>query len=167
MQMTGLQQPEAAAKDHTRDGQPKLPSTPRRPRPLQAQTNLQQLLPTLVGDQIPRKPYSCYKAGLQRCGGDPIRLIDVEDLQDTVPWDPAAATPRQPKQEETTRGAQALWTPAGAYGRHPSAESEDEAWGHARRRRTADTPMDSATPPTARRGQQLSSGADPPPEQGT
>ena len=47
----------------------------------------------------------------------------------------------------------------------PSTETEDEAWGHARRR-TADTPMDSATPPTARRGQQLSSGADPPPEEG-
>ena len=40
----------------------------------------------------------------------------------------------------------------------PSPESEDEAWGHARRRRTIDTPMDSATLPMTRRERDLSSG---------
>ena len=47
----------------------------------------------------------------------------------------------------------------------PDTESEDEAWGNERRRRTAATPMDSTTPPTARRGPGLSSG-EPPQQEG-
>ena len=51
--------------------------------------------------------------------GDPIRLVEVEDLQDTVPWEPPAAAPMQVVQEEAeeeegTRGEQTLWSRAGA-----------------------------------------------------
>ena len=155
------QQQPAATRDHKSGGARSHQNTgPQRPRPsLQAQTSIQQL----VGDQIPLAS-SCCRAGPQRSGA--TRLIDTGD---PVPWDPpaaeaqqepkaagAAVTTREPKPERMES-----WDTEDI----PDTESEDEAWRNERRRRTAATPMDSTTSPTARRGPGLSS-EEPPQQEG-
>ena len=108
------------------------PSKRRRTHPptIQAQPSPQKprpsrfwLMPILIGHQVPlsQKPSSC-KFGRQPRGG--------------VPHQGTGDTPRRTKPE----GFESWDTDE-----IPGTETEDEAWGHARRRRSADTMADTMT----------------------
>ena len=64
---------------------------------LRAQTLLQQLMPTLVGDQLPlaAEALQLLQSWTSALWGEPIRLTDSDDLEATIPWDPPPAEPLQ------------------------------------------------------------------------
>ena len=144
---------------------------------LRAQQLITQLMPTLVGDQVPLAAEALGQLQQWSRGlwGHNVQLVEdtgpdtCNSLQETVPWNPPQPTrgtteqappePRGPSRQIGGAAGQApteLWTPAGEQskrreerGNHgdcslssadmPGTETEDEAFGLTRRRRSAAT----------------------------
>ena len=144
---------------------------------LRAQQLITQLMPTLVGDQVPLAAEALGQLQQWSRGlwGHNVQLVEdtgpdtCNSLQETVPWNPPQPTrgtteqaptePRVPSRQISGAAGQApteLWTPAGVQskrreerGNHgdcslssadmPGTETEDEAFGLTRRRRSAAT----------------------------
>ena len=171
------QQASAAAEQPSKRHKPAQRDTATEATPyaiLRAQSNLQQLIPTLVGDQIPlaTEAFQLLQSWTASLWGEPIRLTEQSDLEDTVPWDPPAAEQKMAGDDDENHD---LWRPADAVtgdragpagmeswdtAEIHGADTEEEAWGLTRRRRrnaatAADTPSPRATrsgrPSTERR----------------
>ena len=129
---------------------------------LRAQQLVTQLMPTLVGDQVPiaAEALSQLQAWSRGLWGHDIQLVgdsatDTGGSQaETVPWNPPAPTRGPGEQAERHRPdtGDELWKPAGLQSQgpqgsncsldsedKPGTETEDEAWGLPRRRRSATT----------------------------
>ena len=136
---------------------------------LRAQQLITQLMPTLVGDQVPiaAEALGQLQSWTRGLWGHDIQLVgdsatdSVSSLMDTVPWNPPQPTRGQAEEGHPPGKVQAeLWTPAGrqSRGHHgdcsldsvdmPGTETEDEAFGLERRRRSATTPATRTAAPT-------------------
>ena len=128
---------------------------------LRAQQVLTQLMPTLVGDQVPIAAEAFNQLQLWTRGiwGHDIQLVgdsatdSCGSLAEAVPWNPPPPT-RGPATEDASpgRAPEELWKPAGKQTRGSrlndcsldsadmlGTETEDEAFGLQRRRRSATT----------------------------
>ena len=136
---------------------------------LRAQQLVAQLMPTLVGDQVPiaAEALGQLQAWSRGIWGHNVQLVgdsstDTGGSQaETVPWlppEPASRPGEQPERSRLDTGdsRQELWTPAGRQSKRkeerghlgdcslssadmPGTETEDEAFGLTRRRRSAAT----------------------------
>ena len=128
---------------------------------LRAQSNLQELMPTLIGDQVPlaMEALQLLQGWTTSLWGEPIRLTWRPQSMPAPAGDrrPAgAATGDQPHQAKPA-GRGESWDTEEL----PGTNTEEEAWGLTRRRRrhddtVADTPTPRTTtrpgtPPTSRR----------------
>ena len=145
---------------------------------LRAQQLVAQLMPTLVGDQVPlaAEALGQLQSWTRGLWGHDIQLVgdsatdSCGSLADTVPWHPPEPVRGQ---EEGSTGPQPipgeeLWRPAGKQSRQsrgrglnncsldsadmPGTETEDEAFGLQRRRRSTSASLRRrATAPTTER----------------